>query len=109
LYPFKILFKVKPDLKRGVFMFLRAIITGLVILAGGIFLFTKGRGNARRLGRYEDDNRMNDGNIYFDSIEDSRTHGADRNLARVMSIMGFLTALFGLILLGYGFNLFSYP
>jgi hypothetical protein len=39
----------------------------------------------------------------------SRTHGANKNLYRVIIIMGFFTGLFGLILIGYGLNFFIYP
>lgn len=90
-------------------MFIPAIFTGAVILSAGIYMFVKGRKNNRLLEKYEFENRDQDGVIYFKSKESSRTHGANKNLSKVITIMGVFTGLFGFILLGYGFNLFVYP
>jgi len=85
------------------------IITGCIFLSAGIFMVIKGRQKTKLLEKYEQENRSSDGSIQFNSIELSRTHGANRNLYRVIIIMGFFTGLFGLILIGYGLNFFIYP
>jgi hypothetical protein len=85
------------------------IITGCIFLSAGIFMVIKGRKKTKLLEKYEQENRSSDGSIQFDSIELSRTHGANKNLYRVIIIMGFFTGLFGLILIGYGLNFFIYP
>ena len=90
-------------------MFISAVITGCVILSAGIYMFTKGRNTTNRLKKYEKENRDPEGTIQFDNLASSRTHMANKNLARVITVMGFFTALFGLSLLGYGLGLFAYP
>ncbi len=89
--------------------YISAVITGCIILAGGGYMFSKGRNTTRLLKKYEQENRSSDGTVQFDDIASSRTHVANTNLARVITVMGFFTALFGLSLLGYGLGLFSYP
>ena len=84
------------------------LLTGLVILSAGIFMVRKGRARTRELGRYEDKNRLEDGSIHFSNIESERTHGANKNLSVVIAALGFFTALFGLILIGYGLNIFTH-
>ena len=85
------------------------IITGCIFLSAGMFMMIKGRKRNKLLEKYEQENQSSDGSIQFDSIELSRTHGANKNLYRVIIIMGFFTGLFGLILIGYGVNFFIYP
>jgi hypothetical protein len=85
------------------------IITGCIFLSAGIFMVIKGRKKNKILEKYEQENRSSDGSIQFDRMELSRTHGANKNLYRVIIIMGFFTGLFGLILIGYGLNFFIYP
>jgi hypothetical protein len=85
------------------------IITGCIFLSAGIFMVIKGLKNTKLLKKYEQENRSSDGSIQFNSIELSRTHGANKNLYRVIIIMGFFTGLFGLILIGYGLDFFIYP
>jgi hypothetical protein len=85
------------------------IITGCIFLSAGIFMVIKGRKKTKLLKKYEQENRSSDGSIQFNSIELSRTHGANKNLYRVIIIMGFFTGLFGLILIGYGLDFFIYP
>lgn len=85
------------------------IITGCIFLSAGMFMVIKGLKKTKLLEKYEQENRSSDGSIQFDSIDLSRTHGANRNLYRVIFIMGFFTGLFGLILMGYGLNFFIYP
>ncbi len=85
------------------------IITGCIFLSAGMFMVIKGRQKAKLLEKYEQENQSSDGSIQFDNIELLRTHGANKNLYRVIIIMGFFTGLFGLILMGYGFNFFIYP
>ncbi|MBT3175703.1 MAG: hypothetical protein HOG03_05110 [Desulfobacula sp.] len=82
--------------------------TGCVILATGIYMVIKGRNKNNNLKKYEDENRLADGMVYFKNIEASRTHGAKRNLYRVITVMGFFTGLFGLIFIGYGVNIFTH-
>ncbi len=84
-------------------------ITGCIFLSAGIFMVIKGFKKTKLLKRYEQENRSSDGSIQFDSMALSRTHGANKNLYRVIIIMGFFTGLFGLILMGYGLNFFIYP
>ena len=84
------------------------LITGLIILTAGIFMVRKGRTGTRDLARYENENRLEDGSIYFKDIESQRTHGANKNLSTVISAMGFFTAVFGLILIGYGLGIFTH-
>ena len=84
------------------------IATGCIILSAGMFMIIKGRKKNKLLEKYEQENQSSDGSIQFDSIELSRTHGANKNLYRVIIIMGFFTVLFGLILIGYGVNFFIY-
>ncbi|MEN8210791.1 MAG: hypothetical protein ABFR31_03670 [Thermodesulfobacteriota bacterium] len=84
------------------------IITGCIFLSAGMFMMIKGREKNKLLEKYEQENLSTDGSIQFDSIELSRTHGANKNLYRVIIIMGFFTGLFGLILIGYGVNFFIY-
>jgi len=81
-------------------------ITGCIFLSAGIFMIIKGRKKNKLLEKYEQENRSSDGLVQFDNIESSRTHGANKNLYRVIIIMGFFTGLFGLILIGYGVNFF---
>lgn len=90
-------------------MFIPAIVTGCVILSAGIFMFITGRKKNKRLKKYEQENRSSDGTILFDTIGLSRTHGAQKNLCKVIIVMGFFTGLFGMTLIGYGLNLFTYP
>ena len=90
-------------------MFIPSIITGCVILYAGIFMFRKGRKKTQQLTQYEKDNRNPDGSIYFKDVALSRTHGANKNLSMVVTIMGFFTTVFGIILITYGLNIFSYP
>ncbi len=85
------------------------IITGCIFLSAGIFMVIKDRQKTKLLEKYEQENQSSDGSIQFDNIELSRTHGANKNLYRVIIIMGFFTGLFGLILIGYGLNFFIYP
>ncbi len=82
--------------------------TGCVILAVGIFMVIKGRNKTNELKKYENENLRSDGTVYFDDIQASRTHGANRNLYRVIMAMGFFTGIFGLILMGYGLNIFTH-
>ena len=84
------------------------LITGCIIMAAGIFMVRKGRGASRSLSRYEDENRLEDGTVHFKNIESSRTHGANKNLSKVITALGFFTGLFGLILIGYGLNIFTH-
>ncbi len=84
------------------------IITGCIFLSAGMFMMIKGRKKNKFLEKYEQENLSSDGSIQFNSIELSRTHGANKNLYRVIIIMGFFTGLFGLILIGYGLNFFIY-
>ena len=80
------------------------IITGCVFVSAGIFMVIMGRKKTKLLKKYEQENLSSDGSIQFDSIELSRTHGADKNLYRVIIIMGFFTGFFGLIFIGTGLN-----
>ncbi|MCP3871959.1 MAG: hypothetical protein GY699_02245 [Desulfobacteraceae bacterium] len=89
-------------------MFIPAFVTGCIFLSAGIFMVIKGRKKTKLLEKYEQENRSSDGTIQFDNIELSRTHGANKNLYRVIVAMGFSTGLFGVILIGYGVNLFTY-
>jgi len=84
------------------------LITGVIILSAGIFMVITGFKKTKLLEKYEQENRSLDGSIQFDNIESSRTHGANKNLYRVIIIMGFFTGIFGLILIGYGVNFFIY-
>jgi hypothetical protein len=91
------------QLKTGKIMF---IVTGFVILSAGIFMVITGRKKNKLLENYEQENRSSDGEVQFDNIELSRTHGANKNLYRVIIIMGFFTGLFGVTLIGTGLNIF---
>ena len=93
-------------LKTGKIMF---FVTGCIILSAGIFMVIKSRKKTKLLEKYEQENRSSDGSIQFDSIQLSRTHGADKNLYRVIIIMGVFTGLFGLIFMGYGLIFFISP
>ena len=84
------------------------IITGCIFLSAGMFMVIKGRKKNKLLEKYEQENLSSDGLVQFDSIQSSRTHGANKNLNRVIIIMVFFTGLFGLILIGYGLNFFIY-
>ncbi len=84
------------------------LLTGCIILAVGVYMFTKGRKKTAVLKKYEDENRLSDDTIHFDDIDASRTHTADRNLFRVITALGFFTGLFGLILVGYGLSIFTH-
>lgn len=90
-------------------MFIPSLLTGCVILYAGIYMYRKGRKKTGQLRQYEKDNRNPDGSIYFDNISLSRSHGASKNLSTVITIMGFFTAVFGIILIAYGLNIISYP
>jgi preprotein translocase subunit SecG len=85
------------------------LITGCIILSLGIFMVFRGRKKNQLLKKYEQANRSSDGSIQFGSIQLSRTHGANKNLNRVITIMGVFTALFGLIFIGYGLDFFYIP
>ena len=82
--------------------------TGCLILAIGIYMVIKGRNKNNNLKKYEDENRLADGMVYFNNIEAERTHGANRNLYRVITVMGFFTGFFGLIFIGYGLSIFTH-
>jgi hypothetical protein len=82
------------------------IVTGCIILSAGILMFIIGRKKTKLLEKYEQEHKSSDGSIQFDNIVLSRTHGANKNLYRVIIVMGFFTGLFGLILIGYGLNFF---
>ncbi len=82
--------------------------TGCVILAVGIYMVIKGRNTTNALKKYENENHLLDGTVYFDDIKSSRTHGANKNLYRVITVMGFFTGIFGLIFIGYGLNIFTH-
>lgn len=82
--------------------------TGCIILATGIYMVIKGRNKTNELKKYEDQNRLPDGIVQFNDIEASRTHGANRNLYKVITVMGFFTGLFGTIFIGYGLNIFTH-
>ena len=84
------------------------IVTGCIILSAGIFMMITGRKKTKLLEKYELENRSSDGTVQFDSIEQSRTHGANKNLYKVIITMGFFTGLFGMILIGYGLNIFTH-
>ena len=86
-----------------------SIITGCIILLAGICMFITGRKKSKLLEKYEQEHCSSDGTVKFDSTALSRTHGANKNLYRVITIMGFFTGLFGLILIGYGLHFFTYP
>lgn len=85
------------------------IVTGCVILSAGFYMVKKGRKNLKSLKEYEQENQASDGTVKFDNIQQSRSHGANKNLFRMILVMGCFTGLFGLILMGYGFNLFQHP
>jgi hypothetical protein len=85
------------------------IPTGSVIVALGIYMITRGRKNMRRLKKYEQENRSSDGTVQFDDIESQRTHGANKNLCKVIMALGFFAGVFGLIFIGYGLDIFTHP
>lgn len=62
----------------------------------------KGSKRYRRLEKYEQKNRTPDGEILFKSRADLRSHGAEKNLSKVIVIMGFFTGVSGMIFIGYG-------
>ena len=84
------------------------LLTGCAILATGIYMFIKGRNKTRTLKKYEAENRLSDDTVYFDTIEASRTHAANKNLYRVITAMGFFTGFFGLIFISYGVKIFTH-
>ncbi len=83
-------------------------VTGCIILSAGIFMVVNGCKKTKLLKKYEQENKSSDGSIQFASMQLSRTHGANKNLYKVIIAMGFFTGLFGLILIGYGLNFFIY-
>jgi hypothetical protein len=89
-------------------MFMPSLITGCIILLAGICMFITGRKKSKLLKKYEQDHRSSDGTVKFDSITLSLTHGANKNLYRVITIMGFFTGVFGMIFIGYGLHFFTY-
>ena len=84
------------------------LLTGCIILATGIYMLIKGRNKTNDLIKYEDENRLPDGMVQFKDIKASRTHGANRNMYKVITVMGFFTGLFGIIFIGYGLNIFTH-
>ena len=89
-------------------MFMPSIITGCIILLAGICIFITGRKKSKLLEKYEQEHRASDGTVKFDSTASSLTHGANKNLYRVITIMGFFTGFFGMIFIGYGLYFFTY-
>jgi len=83
------------------------IITGCVIFSASVYLVRKSQKNIKSLEEYEQKNRAPDGTVNFSSIQQSRTHGANRHLLKVILMVGYFIGLFGLILIGYGLNLFQ--
>ncbi len=86
-------------------MIIRALIVGSIILAIGIYMVLTALKKTADLKQYEDENRDSYDKVHFDSIESSRTHSANRNLYRMIGITGFFVGFFGVIFIGYGFNL----
>ena len=86
-------------------MIIRSLVTGSIILAIGIYMVLTALKKTAALKRYEDENRDSDDKVYFDTKESSRTHAANRNLYRMIGITGFFVGFFGVIFIGYGFNL----
>jgi len=82
--------------------------TGCIILAAGIYMLIRGRNKTNDLKKYENENLLSDGTVYFDDIKASRTHGANKNFYRVLTVMGFFTGIFGLIFISYGLNIFTH-
>lgn len=70
-------------------------------------MFIKGRNNTNDLKKYEEENLLSDGTVYFADIRASRIHSSNRNLFRVITALGFFTGFFGLIFIGYGLNIFT--
>ncbi|MCP4673880.1 MAG: hypothetical protein GY857_21535 [Desulfobacula sp.] len=85
------------------------LVTGCIIVSAGIFMVIRGLKKTKLLKKYEQENQSSDGSIHFANKTLSRTHGADKNLYRVIIVMGFFTGLFGLIFMGYGLRFFIYP
>ena len=90
-------------------MLIRFLIVGSIILAIGIFMVIKGRKETSTLKTYEFENRSSDGEVHFNTLESSRIHGANKALYLVITVFGFFTGVFGVILLGYGFGVFQHP
>ena len=84
------------------------LLTGCIILATGLYMVIKGRNKTHDLKYYEDENRLPDGMVQFNNIEASRTHSANRNLYKVITVMGFFTGLFGIIFIVYGLIIFTH-
>ncbi len=86
-------------------MIIRALIGGSIILAIGIYMVLTALKKTAVLKQYEQENSSLDGVVQFANLESSRVHSANRNLYRVIGITGFFVGFFGVIFLGYGFNL----
>ncbi|MCF6246932.1 MAG: hypothetical protein L3J69_06170 [Desulfobacula sp.] len=86
-------------------MVIRALIGGSIIMAIGIFMVIKALKKTAVLKQYANENRDSYGVVHFDSQELSRIHSANKNLYIVIGITGFFVGFFGVIIMGYGFNL----
>jgi hypothetical protein len=51
------------------------------------------------------ENRSSDGVVKFDSLESSRIHAANKGLYKVISFVGFVVGILGVIILATGLGL----
>lgn len=85
-------------------MSIPAILLGSLFVAIGFFMVIKARKKTTALNKYELENRSSDGTVEFASIDLSRSHTADKGLYTVLSIVGFLVGILGVLLLVAGVN-----
>ena len=86
-------------------MSIRIFLVGSIILAISIFMVITARKKTTSLEKYESENRSPDGDVQFDSLESSRLHAANKGLYKVITVVGFVVGLLGLIILAAGVGL----
>lgn len=83
-------------------MSLRVLLVGSIILAVSIFMVIMARKKTISLNKYELENRSSDGVVKFDSLESSRIHAANKGLYKVITVVGFVVGILGVIILATG-------
>jgi hypothetical protein len=86
-------------------MSIRILLVGTIILAISIFMVITARKKTTALEKYEFENRSLDGEVKFDNLESSRIHAANKGLYKVITVVGFVVGLLGVIILATGVGL----
>lgn len=78
------------------------MMIGLLVLAGGVFLFYLGYRLKSRLDRYEFENRTDGGVVQFESFGASQAHARNQRGAQMIMVAGALVLFAGIVIAGLG-------